>query len=49
MSSSASSQAARDNQELLCGVKAYLDNEQKFLHVVRALFRELREEQLDEA
>ena len=43
----ASNQAARDNQELLCAVRQHLPNDQALFLVMRAVFRSLREEQLD--
>ena len=45
----ASTQAARDNQELLCGVRAHLPNDEALFLVMRAVLRTMREQQLDDA
>ena len=45
----ASTQDARDNQELLCGVRAHLPNDEALFQVMRAVFRTMREQSLDEA
>ena len=45
----ASTQTARDNQELLCGVREHLPNDEALFLVMRAVFRNMRERLLDDA